>query len=154
MALTTHLETILVIETSVDDTSPQIVGYVLEQALEQGALDAYATPLQMKKNRPGVLLTILARPEQRQALVELLLRETSTLGVRVGECQREVLERSLETVTTAYGVIRVKRAPAGAGAKAAPEYEDCRAAARRHGVPLRQVLEAALAGVSQPEQRQ
>lgn len=146
MAMATHLETILIIETSLDDSSPQVIGYVLEQALEQGALDAYATPLQMKKNRPGVLLTVLARPEQRQGLVELLLRETSTLGVRVSPCEREVLERRLEPVTTRYGVIRVKRAPGGG--KAAPEYEDCRAAARRHGVPLQQVQAAALAGAS------
>lgn len=144
--LGTTVETILVIETSVDDASPQIVGYVLEQALELGALDAYATPIQMKKDRPGVVVTILARPEERRALVDLLLRETTTLGVRVTSCEREVLTRRIERVTTPYGVIRVKVAGLGAeGRKAAPEFEDCRAAARRHGVPLRQVMETAQA---------
>lgn len=148
----TRLETILVIETSLDDASPQVVGSVLEQALEMGALDAYATPIQMKKNRPGVLITLLAPLTERQAMVELLLRETPTLGVRVAECQREVLERDEVSVTTRYGVIRIKVARLGAEAvpafKAAPEFEDCRAAARRHGVPVREVLQTALAAFS------
>ncbi|HVA62900.1 MAG TPA: nickel insertion protein [Terriglobales bacterium] len=138
-------ETILQIETSLDDCSPQVVGYVLEQALELGALDAYAVPAQMKKHRPGVLLTLLARPEQRAVLVELLLRETTTLGVRVLPCERVVLQRTLTPVETPFGPIRVKVAGGLADAKAAPEYEDCRAAARRHCVPLRQVIDAALA---------
>lgn len=133
------MEKILVLETSLDDLSPQVVGYVLERALELGALDAYCVPLQMKKNRPGVLLTLLARPADRDVLVRLLLEETTTLGVRVTASEREVLERRLITVNTPFGPIRVKLA----GSKSAPEYEDCRAAARRAGVPLRRVMDAA-----------
>lgn len=136
-------EEILIIETSVDDCSPQIIGYVLERALELGALDAYCTAIQMKKNRPGVLVTLLCRPEQRASLVQLVLNETTTLGVRVSRCEREVLERHEITVTTAFGPIRVKVA----GDKAMPEYEDCRAAAVRHGVPFHSVLAAALTAI-------
>lgn len=138
-------ETILVIETSLDDCHPQVVGYVLERALELGALDAYTVPAQMKKSRPGVVLTILARVDQREDLVSLLLRETSTLGVRVTRCERETLERNLVSVATRFGPIRIK----AGGGKAAPEFEDCRAAARRHGAPLRQVMEAAMAAYNQ-----
>lgn len=142
-------ETILVIETSLDDLNPQIAGYVLERALELGALDAYLTPTQMKKNRPGVVITLLARPADRDVLVGLLLRETTTLGVRVASCERVVLERELVKVATPYGDIAVKVA----GDKATPEYEDCRAAARRSHVPLRQVIEAALSGAGLPARR-
>ncbi|MGH9480772.1 MAG: nickel insertion protein [Terriglobales bacterium] len=137
----TRRETILVLETSLDDCNPQVVGYVLERALELGALDAYATPAQMKKQRPGVVLTLLARPAARNALAELLLRETSTLGVRVASCERLVLERKIVQVETPFGPIAVKVA----GGKAMPEYENCRAAARRSGVPLSRVIEAARA---------
>ncbi|MGH9415017.1 MAG: nickel insertion protein [Terriglobales bacterium] len=133
-------ETILVVACSVDDCSPQIIGYVLERALELGALDAYATPLLMKKQRPGVEVTLLARPGQRTALVALLLEETTTLGVRVGRCERVVAPRRMLEVETEYGRIRVKCS----GDKLAPEYEDCRAAARRGGVPLRRVQAAAI----------
>lgn len=140
------IERILVLQCSLDDCSPQIIGYVLERALELGALDAYTTPLQMKKFRPGVELTILARPEQRDVMLELLLSETSTLGVRLTPCERAVLAREILTVPTPYGDIRVKRS----GDKLAPEYEDCRAAARRAGVPLRLVLQAAAAAAPSP----
>lgn len=133
-------ESIRVIETSLDDCSPQVIGYVLERALELGALDAYATPAQMKKHRPGVVLTLLAHPAQQAALVELLLEETPTLGVRVAACERFVLPRHIVEVATRFGPIRIKVA----GTKAAPEYEDCRAAARAHQVPLHQVFQAAL----------
>jgi pyridinium-3,5-bisthiocarboxylic acid mononucleotide nickel chelatase len=132
-------ETILEIETSLDDCNPQVIGYVLERAFELGALDAYTTPAQMKKGRPGVVVTVLARPGEREALVELLLRETPTLGVRITACEREVLEREVLRVSTAYGEIAVKVA----GEKITPEYEDCRAAARRHGVPIGSIMELA-----------
>lgn len=134
-------EQIVILETSVDDCNPQIIGYVLERALEMGALDAYTVPVQMKKGRPGVVITLLGRPADRDALAGLLLRETTTLGVRVQLCERLVLERDSATVETPFGPISLKVA----GAKAAPEYEDCRQAARRHGVPLAVVEAAALA---------
>lgn len=132
-------ETIVELQTTLDDCSPQLIGYVLERALELGALDAYSAPVQMKKNRPGVLVTLLARPELQQALAELLLAETTTLGVRVHVTERIVSERSVTTVDTFYGPIRLKVS----GDRALPEYEDCRAAARRHGVPLQRVQDAA-----------
>jgi len=139
-----HLEPILMLETSVDDCNPQVIGYVLERALEMGALDAYTTPVQMKKSRPGVVITLLARPADRDALAGLLLRETTTLGVRVQACERLVLERRMETVETPYGPIAVKVA----GEKATPEYEDCRQAALRHQTPLAEVEAAARAAFS------
>ncbi|MGH9413476.1 MAG: nickel insertion protein [Terriglobales bacterium] len=143
-------ETILELETTLDDCSPQVIGYVLERALALGALDAYTTPVQMKKSRPGVLLTLLARPELREPLLDLLLTETTTLGVRVRSSERMICERRTATVNTVYGAIRVKLS----GARAFPEYEDCRAAARRQGVPLRRVQEAALGGLhSRPESK-
>lgn len=133
-------ETIVELQTTLDDCSPQVIGYVLERAFELGALDAYSVPVQMKKNRPGVLLTLLARPELQQGLAELLLTETTTLGVRVHVTERIVCDRSVTTLDTLYGPIRVKVS----GDRALPEYEDCRAAARRHRVPVRRVQEAAV----------
>ncbi|MGH9485612.1 MAG: nickel insertion protein, partial [Terriglobales bacterium] len=93
-------ETILELETTLDDCSPQVIGYVLERALALGALDAYTTPVQMKKSRPGVLLTLLARPELREPLLDLLLTETTTLGVRVRSSERMICERRTATVNT------------------------------------------------------
>lgn len=137
-------EAIVMIETSVDDCNPQVIGYVLERALEMGALDAYTTPVQMKKGRPGVVITLLARPADSEALAALLLRETTSLGVRLQPCERLVLERRLVRVETPYGPITLKIA----GEKAAPEYEECRAAALRHGVPLARVEAAARSAFS------
>ncbi len=131
-------EKIYKIETTLDDESPQVIGYVLERALELGALDAYTVAAQMKKNRPGVLLTLLARAADREVLTRLLLTETTTLGVRVEPSNRVVLKRKVHTVETKYGPIRVKVA----AGKAVPEYEDCRSAARRAGVPLRIILQS------------
>ncbi|MGH9475665.1 MAG: nickel insertion protein [Terriglobales bacterium] len=134
-------ETILELVTTLDDCSPQVVAFVLERALAAGALDAYVCPVQMKKGRPGVLLTLLARPGDRGRLCELLLSETPTLGVRVRVCEREVRERHSVSVDTSYGPIRLTVS----GEKAMPEYEDCRAAALRCRVPLARVQQAARA---------
>jgi len=134
-------ETIVVLEASLDDCNPQVVGYVLERALELGALDAYAAPVQMKKFRPGVVVTLLVRPAQREEMVALLLRETTTLGVRATPTERIVLEREFITLTTEFGAIRLKAA--ANGEKATPEYEDCRAAARRYDVSIHSVMDAA-----------
>jgi uncharacterized protein (TIGR00299 family) protein len=136
-------ERLLVIETNIDDMSPQLFGYVMEQALDGGALDCYLTPVQMKKNRPGVLLTILCRPQEREALTELLFRETTTLGVRCYEVERRALERETVRAETPYGPIDVKVARLnGRVVNQMPEYEQCRAAARAMGVALR-IVEAA-----------
>jgi uncharacterized protein (TIGR00299 family) protein len=137
-------ERLWVIETNMDDISPQILGHVMERAFELGALDCYFTSVQMKKNRPGVLLSILCRAEQRPALYDLLFAETTTLGIRAYEVERRALERRIVTVETQYGPIDVKVAQLnGHIIKEMPEYEQCRQAARQADVPLRIVEEAA-----------
>ncbi|HEY0407155.1 MAG TPA: nickel pincer cofactor biosynthesis protein LarC [Pyrinomonadaceae bacterium] len=137
-------ERLLVLETNIDDMSPQVFGFVMERALESGALDCYLTPVQMKKNRPGVLLSVLCRPSEREALTELLFTETTTLGVRCHEVERRALEREMLRVETPFGVIDVKVASLnGRVINRMPEYEQCREAARRAGVALR-VVEAAV----------
>ncbi|HEV2388477.1 MAG TPA: nickel pincer cofactor biosynthesis protein LarC [Candidatus Acidoferrales bacterium] len=140
-------ETIAVIEANVDDMNPQLYGYFAERAMEAGALDVFSTPAQMKKNRPGQLVTVLAKPEAVEGLVELLFRETTTLGVRVSEARRRSLEREWVTVETAFGPVRMKLARVnGRVLNAAPEYEDCQQIAARKGVPLKQVLAEAMYG--------
>jgi uncharacterized protein (TIGR00299 family) protein len=139
-------ERLIVVETNVDDMSPQIYGHVMEQAFERGALDCYFTPTQMKKNRPGVQVSILCRPQELDAMCELLLTETTTLGVRYYEVGRRFLEREVLKVETDFGLIDVKVARMnGRVVKAMPEYEQCRAAALRAGVALHLVEEAARA---------
>lgn len=139
-------ERLWIIETNMDDISPQILGHVMERAFELGALDCYFTSVQMKKNRPGILLSILCRAEQRPVLSELLFSETTTLGVRAYEVERRALERRIVAVETQYGPIDVKVAQRnGHIVKAMPEYEQCRQAARDANVPLRVVEEAVMA---------
>ena len=139
-------ECLWMIETNMDDISPQILGHVMERAFELGALDCYFTSVQMKKNRPGILLSILCRAEERPVLRELLFSETTTLGIRGYEVQRRALERKIVAVETQYGPIDVKVAQLnGHILKAMPEYEQCRQAARDANVPLRVVEEAARA---------
>ncbi|HKP71398.1 MAG TPA: nickel pincer cofactor biosynthesis protein LarC [Pyrinomonadaceae bacterium] len=142
-AATAH-EKLFMIETNVDDTTPEIIGHVMERAFAVGALDCFFTPVQMKKNRPGVLISILCRPSEREALTQLLFDETTTLGVRSYEVERRALEREIVAVETEFGAINVKVARKNdAIANVAPEYEDCRAAAERASVPLRTVVDAA-----------
>jgi uncharacterized protein (TIGR00299 family) protein len=141
-----HRADVSVLETALDDLSPQILSWVAESALAAGALDVMLTPVIMKKGRPGTLLTVLCRPEQSQALEQLLLRQTSTLGVRVRQDQRLSLERRHIAVSTPYGEIRIKVGEqAGEELNAAPEFEDCRAAAERCQAPLKIVQQAAIA---------
>ncbi|HEV7858989.1 MAG TPA: nickel pincer cofactor biosynthesis protein LarC [Pyrinomonadaceae bacterium] len=137
-------ERLFMIETNVDDMSPQVFGYLMDQAFARGALDCYYTPVQMKKNRPGVLISILCRPSEREALSELLFSETTTLGLRCYEVWRRALARESVQVSTPYGIIEMKLARLnGHVVKASPEYEQCREAARAAGVPLRDVEESA-----------
>jgi pyridinium-3,5-bisthiocarboxylic acid mononucleotide nickel chelatase len=139
-------EELTVVETNVDDVSPQVLGYVLEIALARGALDCYLTPVQMKKNRPGVLVSILCRAEEREAMLDLLLAETPTLGARSYGVRRRALEREAVTVETEFGRIAVKVGRLrGRVLSATPEFEDCREAALKFGVTLREVQEAARA---------
>jgi pyridinium-3,5-bisthiocarboxylic acid mononucleotide nickel chelatase len=137
---------VAVLETALDDISPQILAHVTERALTLGALDVMSTAVQMKKGRLGTLLTILADDAQIPALEELLLRETSTLGVRIHHERRSCLDRTHTTVTTPYGDVRIKVGSRNNETyNAAPEFEDCRTAAAKHNVPVKQVQQAAIA---------
>ena len=139
-------DAITVIEANLDDLNPQIFGHLMEQALSAGALDIFYTPVQMKKNRPGVLLTVLCATESRERLMDLILRETTTLGVRYREERRVILRREFVTVATEFGPIQIKvaRNETGQVMNAAPEFEDCHAAALRYQVALREVQLAAM----------
>lgn len=137
-------ESVWILEAGIDDMTPENAGYAMERLLEEGALDVTLAPLQMKKNRPGFLLTVLATPEDRMRLGRLMLTETSTLGLREFPARRRTLARTTKEVATDYGPVRVKvAAPPGSRARFAPEYEDCRRLARRHGVPFRAVWDQA-----------
>lgn len=129
---------------NLDNASGEVLGYVLERLLAAGALDAWFTPIQMKKNRPAVKLSVLARPEDQARLVDLLLRETPTLGVRYQALSRTTAGREMRDVETPWGRVRVKvKLLAGRPVAAAPEYDDCARLAAGAGVPLEQVMEAA-----------
>ena len=137
-------EIVAVLEANVDDMSPQVYGYFAERALEAGALDVTCGAVQMKKNRPGLAISLMCAPEAAGALAELLMRETTTLGVRIHEARRICLEREIVTVETPYGAVRVKVARrSGQVVNVAPEYEDCARLAREKSVPLKDVLLAA-----------
>jgi uncharacterized protein (TIGR00299 family) protein len=138
-------ETITVLEANLDDLNPQVFGYVMDRLLEEGALDAFGVPVQMKKNRPGTLLTVLCRPEDASKLTRLLFTETTTLGVRRREENRQALARKWVTVETRWGAVRMKVASMnGTVTNYAPEYEDCRRIAAEHHVPLKSVMQEAL----------
>ena len=142
-------ERLCMIETNIDDVSPQVLGHVMDRAFELGALDCYFTPVQMKKNRPGVLLSILCAPDRKEQLTELLFKETTTLGVRSYEVERRALRRSSKRVETQYGPIDVKVAHLnGHVVNEMPEFEQVRAAATKAGVPLKIVEEAVRAALS------
>ena len=133
-----------VIETNLDDMSPQIYGYFVERALAAGALDVFSTAVQMKKNRPGVLLTILCEQEHTARLIDLVFRETTTIGVRTYDVRRKVLDRELVPVETPFGEVRMKISRMnGSVLNATPEYEDCQRLAAEKGIPLKQVIAAA-----------
>jgi uncharacterized protein (TIGR00299 family) protein len=138
------LERLWMIETNIDDMSPQHFGNLMDKAFECGALDCYFTSVQMKKNRPGVLVSILCRPLDRDAVHNLLFKETTTIGVREYQVERRALSREIKRVATEFGEIDVKVASInGRAINQMPEYEQCRAAADRAGVALR-VVEAAV----------
>lgn len=139
-------EQVTVIETSLDDLSPQVLAHVAETALARGALDVMLTPVIMKKGRPGTLLTVLCNPSDAPIFERLILAETSTLGIRIRQDRRSCLQRAYVTVSTPYGNIRIKVGSyAGEILNAAPEFEDCRSAAERHQTAVKQVQQAAIA---------
>jgi uncharacterized protein (TIGR00299 family) protein len=129
--------TVAVLEANIDDSSPQVLGYAMERLLEAGALDVTLESVLMKKNRPGTLVRVIAKPEDREALAQLMFAETSTLGLRIYSAERRVKERHTLEVETSHGKVRIKIAEDGSYA---PEYEDCRKLARESGVPLKQIL--------------
>jgi len=141
----TGMEQLVLLETNLDDNSAEINGYVMEKLFATGALDVYFMPIQMKKNRLAMMLSVLCHPADTELLEAILFRETSTLGVRRQFMEMHSLERTSEIVETLYGPIQVKvaRLPDGTS-KRAPEYENCKKAAETHGVPLRTVYAAAL----------
>jgi len=139
-------EVVSVIEANVDDMSPQLYGFFIDQALAAGALDVTCTPIQMKKDRPGILLSVLCTPEKSDALAQMLFEQTTTIGVRIHEARRKILEREFVSIQTPYGAVKVKVAKReGRVLNVAPEYEDCQRLATEKGVPLKQVMIAAQA---------
>ncbi len=138
-------DSITVLEANLDDLSPQVLAYAMERLLAEGALDVFSVPVQMKKGRPGALLTVLAKMEDANRLAKLIFAETTTLGVRRREEQRQTLSRRWENVDTTWGPVRVKIASMnGSISNYAPEFEDCRKLAETHHVPLKQVMEEAV----------
>ncbi len=143
-AARTASEMVTVLEANVDDLNPQVFGYVMDRLFEEGALDVFGMPVQMKKNRPGTLLTVLCKPESAEKLAELIFAETTTLGVRRREEVRQTLARRWENVRTRWGEVRIKIASMnGTVTNYAPEYEDCRRLAAEHRVPLKTVMQEA-----------
>jgi pyridinium-3,5-bisthiocarboxylic acid mononucleotide nickel chelatase len=138
-------EEITILEANLDDMSPQVFGYVMERAFAQGALDVFGTAVQMKKSRPGMLLTVLCRPEDAQHLTRLIFAETTSLGVRMRQEARATLARRHVSVQTKWGDVRMKLANLnGSISNYAPEYEDCRRIAEQQQVPLKAVMQEAI----------
>jgi uncharacterized protein (TIGR00299 family) protein len=145
-----HGGTIRVLEANLDDMNPQIFGYLLEKALASGALDVFATPVQMKKSRPGTLLTVLCKPEDEARFQNMLFAETTTIGVRSHLVERRALPREFVKVSTRFGEVRVKVARiAGRLQHASPEFDDCRKLAEEKNVPLHEVMEQAMRSFEQ-----
>jgi uncharacterized protein (TIGR00299 family) protein len=145
VALPVPRETITIMEANLDDLSPQVFGYVIDKLLDAGALDAFGVPVQMKKNRPGVVLTVLSKPEDAQKLAKIIFAETTTIGLRMRDENRYALARRHQAVETQWGSVRMKIANLnGTIANYAPEYEDCRMIAEQHNVPLKQVMQEAV----------
>jgi uncharacterized protein (TIGR00299 family) protein len=140
-----------VLEANIDDSSPQVLGYTLERLLEAGALDASISPLQMKKNRPGALLRVIAKPEDQEKLARIVFAETSTLGLRIYAAERRVEARRVVEVETSFGTVRGKVSGHGSFA---PEYDDCKAIAARTGTPLRAIFAAAAVAYAQTNAKQ
>ena len=135
------LAQVSLVETNIDDMSPEVLGHVQEELMRRGALDAWFSPIQMKKNRPAVTLSVLCRPAMESALVNTILRETSTLGVRVQTLNRYEADREIVSVDTSLGAARVKiKKESNAIVSVSPEYEDCREIAQREGIPLQEVF--------------
>jgi pyridinium-3,5-bisthiocarboxylic acid mononucleotide nickel chelatase len=140
---------VTILETNIDDLNPEILGAFMEKALRAGALDVFHTAIQMKKSRPGVMLSVLCEAKEADALTELLLRETSAFGVRRYNAERRKLKREFVKVQAAYGEVTVKLGKLdGKVVQAAPEYESCKVLAEKSQAPLKAIYEAAMKAVS------
>lgn len=140
-------ETVSILETVIDDMNPEFYGYLMEKLFEDGALDVGWVPVHSKKNRPGNLVQVLCRPEGREGLLQRILAETTTGGVRYGDVRRRILPREAVRVQTVYGEVTAKRFTGADGTRRlAPEYEICRTIAQARGLPLRDVYAAVLGG--------
>ena len=145
-------ERVVEVRCEIDDMNPQIYGTLMDRLLEAGAFDVFYAPVQMKKNRPGTLVTVLCSPTARERVFDVLFRETTTIGLRWDELTRECLERSIQTVATPVGEVRFKVARRnGVVVNATPEYDDCRRIAESRGLPVKDVLARALAAWLQAE---
>jgi uncharacterized protein (DUF111 family) len=130
----------LLLETNIDDMTPEVLGYVQEKLLQHGALDVWFTHIQMKKNRPAIALSVICRPFLESALIKVIMTETSTLGVRVHSLKRHEAEREVITLDTSLGQARVKvKKLEGKITSLSPEFEDCKEIAERNGLPLQEV---------------
>ncbi len=138
-----HADEVIVVEANIDDSTPEVLGYAMERLLEAGALDVFFTPIQMKKNRPGVMVSFLCRTGQLDQLAELLLIETSAIGLRWYRAGRIILQRRSIEQQTEFGTVRFKQVFDNSGKllRATPEYEDCRRIARERNIPCREVME-------------
>ena len=134
-----------IIETTIDDATPELVSYVADKLLAAGASDVFRTPIQMKKGRAGIQLTVLCTPSRAEALQKMVFEETTTLGLRYREEEKKTLARNWVSVGTQWGAVRIKTGALedGSVVNYAPEFEDCRAIAERHGIPLKRVMQEA-----------
>ncbi len=135
---------VTVLETQIDNTAPELLGFLSEKLLGLGALDVYFTPIMMKKNRPAQLLTVLCLPKNEAALTQAIFAETGSIGIRYKSAHRHKLEREMLEIETAFGRLKAKRAFSDGAEKISPEFEDCARVARERNIPLREVYEAVL----------
>lgn len=139
-----QLEEIISLETNVDDMSPELLGYMMERLLENGALDVFYSPIYMKKNRPAILVTVLVKVEHEEKIAAIIFQESSTLGIRRTIVNRYCLNRDMVNIETEFGTVRVKVASSGTIRKVSPEYEDCRELAKKTGLPLQKIYQMVL----------
>ena len=144
-----NFDIVAVLETQIDDLSPQVFGYLFEVLLNVGALDVFTQSVMMKKSRPGILLTVICPVDKIDVCEEIIFKETTTLGIRQFIQKRSILDREIQTVKTQYGDVRVKIASQGKGKNKSiinvhPEYEDCAAIARDYNQPLTTIQKLAL----------
>ena len=142
-AATNGDDDVIVVEANIDDSTPEVLGYAMDRLLDGGALDVFFTPIQMKKNRPGVMLSFICRPEMLDQLARLMLAETSAIGLRWHRADRIILQRRIVIRETEFGPVRFKEVMGSNGEllRTSPEYEDCRRIAREREIPCREVME-------------